>query len=375
MREQIPYSIKLGINHAAIYPDWSLLNRIGNRGLNLYNRPDALNKHSGYISERSRRKLENIIKWFILQAPVKKIRCRETGKTFNFRVNFITLTLPTGYQLHSDVDVKSRFLNQFLIECKRYTGMKNYIWKAEPQKNGAIHFHVTTDAFIHWKMIRETWNRILEKDGYITAYRKEQQERHKNGFNPRADLFKNWPLCKQYHSYIAGKCNNWSSPNTTDVHSVKNIKDMPAYIAKYLTKGDKTRRGISGRIWGTSERLSFVSDLKFDLTGYKIEQDVYNFRKCVKFKTLDHCELLIYNSQELLKKTTGRLKFYIDSVIQYLRGSNKIDRDYIQKIATGEIDLPSKYIKEKHIFENQNLKNDEKKPIREIIYDLLLHDI
>ena len=44
----------------------------------------------------------------------------------------------------------------------------SYVWKAEAQINGHIHFHITVDQFVpKLKMIRK-WNQILRVYGYLT---------------------------------------------------------------------------------------------------------------------------------------------------------------------------------------------------------------
>ena len=44
-----------------------------------------------------------------------------------YKLTFITLTLPSK-QIHSDNEIKSKCLNQFLIELKKNYGVSRYIW-------------------------------------------------------------------------------------------------------------------------------------------------------------------------------------------------------------------------------------------------------
>lgn len=329
----LPLKASIYASYATLVPDWSYLPNRTHKGLNLQNRASNQNQHYGDLSKKAKKRIENAIKWLVIQAKIKKIRDRETGKDFRFRVNFVTLTLPGGMQIESDQYIKANYLNQFLTECRRYTKMKNYIWKSEPQANGAIHFHITTDAFIHWKMIRNTWNRILDKGDYLQNYRKNQMEWHKDGFKPRPELFKHWPLDQQKKAYEIGLKEDWKCPNSTDVHSVKNIKDLPAYLAKYMAKSDESRRAMQGRIWGCSERLSKVGRLKFCLDSYDREFDMMKFRAGCELKELEHCELLMYSSKDLLNRSTGNLATVIELVINYLRHEFGVTWDMVEQAA------------------------------------------
>ncbi len=179
------------------------------------------NDHQGKISLKARRRITHGIDWLIYLAGEKTFRNDKDKRTYKFRVNFITLTL-SSKQVHSDQIIKSELLNQFLIECSVRWGVQRYIWRAEPQRNGNIHFHVLTDKFIPWSEIRNRWNRIQDKLGYIQ----------------RSKLYKK----------------GWT-PNSTDVHSVKRVKNLGAYLAKYCTKESKIRK-IEGRQWGMSRSLS-----------------------------------------------------------------------------------------------------------------------
>ena len=67
-----------------------------------------------------------------------------------YKLTFITLTLPSK-QIHSDNEIKSKCLNQFLIELKKNHSVSRYIWKAEKQENNNIHFHIIADKFIKWQ--------------------------------------------------------------------------------------------------------------------------------------------------------------------------------------------------------------------------------
>jgi hypothetical protein len=148
------------------------------------------------------RKLSKSINYLTYLAVPKKTFNKKFNSYFNFSVNFITLTLPSK-QLDLDIEINHSFLNQFLIEAKRKWHVNRYVWKYEKQNNGNIHYHILTDKFIPYKELRDNWNRIIEKKKYVYEF-------------------------KMRH--------NKADPNTTDIHSLKSIKNVPQYLTKYLIK-------------------------------------------------------------------------------------------------------------------------------------------
>jgi hypothetical protein len=210
--------------------------------------------HNGVVSNRSAAKIKDAINWLLLFAKNKELKSSFHGKTFKFKLSFITLTL-SSKQIHSDNEIKELLLNQFLVEARKKWRVKDYLWRAEPQSNGNIHFHIVCDKFIPWSELRDTWNRIQNKLGYVDRYRDEMKAFHAGGFNVRVDLLKTWAVKKQIRAYRTGSKNDWNSPNSTDIHSINHISNLPAYLAKYCTKNDQGRK-IEGRLWGLSESLS-----------------------------------------------------------------------------------------------------------------------
>lgn len=177
--------------------------------------------HNGLISYKASKRIKLAIQWLLCLADNKAFVRPKNGKLYKFKVNFITLTL-SGEQRHSDQVIKKELLNHFLQVAKYKWGVKNYVWRAETQKRGAIHFHILTDKYIAWSDLRTTWNRIQAKLGYVQQY---------------------------FEKF--GKTN----PNSTDIHSIRKVKNLAAYISKYCTK-ESQYRSIDGKQWGLSLGLS-----------------------------------------------------------------------------------------------------------------------
>jgi len=215
------------------------------------------NKHyGGKVSDQTRRKVAKGINYLLFIANSYSLPASSHGKQYNFKIAFITLTLPSK-QVHSDNEIKEKCLNQFLIELSSVYKVSHYVWRAEKQANGNIHFHLLVNKFIPWSQVRDRWNRITNKLGYVDRYRDEMRRFHSSGFNVRQDLLRNWEYKKQVKAYQVGKAQDWASPNSTDIHALHRINKVSAYLAKYCTK-DEEENVVNGRIWGCSTSLSNI---------------------------------------------------------------------------------------------------------------------
>jgi hypothetical protein len=96
-------------------------------------------------------------------------------------------------------------------------------------------------------------------------------------------------------AYEKGVADNWTNPNSTDVHSVKNIHDITAYLCKYFAKKNETfkdkkgkvhleRRNVEGYIWRLSEKISAFKCAQ-SIMGSRFENE-FNFLKKIFSKKL-----------------------------------------------------------------------------------------
>lgn len=198
------------------------------------------NIHHNRMSPSTTSKCKRAINYLLLNSTNKRNPTRINWKDTQFRMAFITLTL-SAKQMHSDNEIKRQMLNPFLIELKRQYGIKNYVWRSERQQNGNVHFHILVDKFIPWHEIRGLWNHQQAKLGYITQYAQSMLKLHSSGFKVRSDLLDKWPLKSQLKAYHEGKARGWRNPNSTDIHSVRYISNVAAYVTKYMTKEQSKR--------------------------------------------------------------------------------------------------------------------------------------
>jgi hypothetical protein len=192
-------------------------------------------KFKGEVSKHVQKRIGRVIDSMVLRTNWKKTWCRIEKREVWYRLGFITLTLPSA-QIHDDNTLKSVCLNDFLNKIRNNHNVQNYIWKAEPQKNGNLHFHITIDKYIHYTSIRKYWLASVEKLGYVTAF-----------------------AAKFGHYY----------PPATEIHSVRAVHKLGAYLGKYLSKKTEVRK-MQGRIWSLSNELS-----RFKFPSYTADNKMY----------------------------------------------------------------------------------------------------
>jgi hypothetical protein len=80
---------------------------------------------------------------------------------------FITLTIP-GKQRHTDKEIKAKCLDRFLAALRmKFNGDIHYMWVAELQLRGVIHFHILLDRYIHFSWVDKIWGNAISELGYI----------------------------------------------------------------------------------------------------------------------------------------------------------------------------------------------------------------
>ena len=265
----------------------------------------SIRHHDGFISETAAKRLKLAMDWlFYMTFNKMNVNWKKSFRK-QFRLVFCTLTLPSK-QIHSDNEIKSKCLNQFLIEARKKFNIDHYIWRAEKQLNGNIHFHIVTDKFMHHAEIRKMWNRIVNKLHYVTNYQISQNEKFKNGIH-RRNYKSNAEFNLALSRYNKGKATNWSNPNSTDIHSIQKIQDLRAYIAKYMSKNEgETKKDekskIQGRIWFISEKLSKIKKAK-EVVGSKISAELNHLFDVIpeKIKKLEHCTVFSIDTCKLLQ--------------------------------------------------------------------------
>lgn len=278
------------------------------------------NTPRGIVTRKIRLKMRAIItNW------IEALQHSPTGANGHkvYLPTFITLTLPAKQQ-HTDKELNAQALNPFITKIKRSHKVQNYLWRAEKQDNGNIHYHIIVDKYISHHLVKDAWNRTIEKLGYIESYRSEQKKIHAHGFNFRAALQNKWSAEKQFQAFKAGEQNNWNSPNSTDIHSLRSIADVSGYMCKYITKSDEfdelqrvkkayaeqqidetlfqtytkeielkfEAKKVKARLWGCSDELRAIKDVKI-IVDHDADLFIQDVLTCDKTKIVQTENFLI----------------------------------------------------------------------------------
>jgi len=201
---------------------------------------------------------------------------------------FITLTLPAS-QRHDDRTIKSKALAPFMRILRERFNCDNYIWKAEKQVNGNIHFHVVIDKYIDKFEISRLWNKCIEE------------------------------LC--YVSRFAAKFGH-SNPPSTKIEMARNQVELERYLAKYVSK--ESEQGIiEGAVWKCSEKVNslqffeYVSDIQSDeLLNTAINRGEIKVYTGERYAIYDLCKkspyMFLHNVNQICYKTyLHQLTFFL----------------------------------------------------------------
>lgn len=178
--------------------------------------------YSGQITKGSKKRLSKAVSLLVQSSKSQILFNPVTSKNIYFKISFITLTIP---KQTTSLDARycyTNLLKPMLRKLRTKYGLKSYVWKAELQKNGMIHYHITSNLFIIHTALRDEWNNILRRNNLLV------------GFHLKTGHY---------------------NPNSTDVHAVSKIRDMEAYLVKYVSKEYQNYSKLNGKVWDCSKNL------------------------------------------------------------------------------------------------------------------------
>ncbi len=268
--------------------------------------------HNFQISIQARKNLFDKINWLYFMSKSRHKKTVSGKDIYNFRINFITLTLPSK-QEHNTATITNECFNQFLTELREKYNLENYVWRLEFQKNGNVHYHLVTDVYLDYYVLLKNWNRILSKLGYVQKYAE------KHSLMSLSDYVKEYSNNNKIDfevlkkRYIKGKALKWKVPNTVDVKSVLGQKKIAFYISKYFGKGsekgpkknvlDNEENSKGLRLWFCSRSLSKLKKIVDFVPAFDI--DLISLISGCKdvFKIIhDYCTVFYYSASLLTDK-------------------------------------------------------------------------
>jgi hypothetical protein len=278
--------------------------------------------HNFTISDNANRTLRNKINWLYYLAKSKQIKSYSGKQLFNFKIGFITLTLPTA-QKHSTSHITSVLLNNFLTEIRQRTKMENYVWRLEFQANGNVHYHIVTDTYLDYHFTLKIWNKILETNGYIDDYRVKMSKLSLSDYVSLYNKNSKVEYSEMVKRYAKGKRENWSQPNSVDVKPVISNKAIANYISKYFSKESKSgtdrnqhdtdENSKNLRLWFCSRSLSKLKSVSnfVDAVDYDIEA-LMSYCEDKRVVFLKYTKVIYYN----LKAFTHEGRRWIETILR-----------------------------------------------------------
>lgn len=264
--------------------------------------------HNFELSPNAQKNLREKVSWLYHYAKAQTITTRNGKILSSFKMNFVTLKLPSVQQHTSDFITKN-CLNQLFVEIAKKHSFKNYVWRLEYQKNGNLHYHIATDTYIDYYWLRSTWNRVLEKYGYVSAYKARFEAMSFAEYCRMTDFQDKADFDTKKRRYAEGRASGWKQPNSVDVKCVTNHKKIAFYISKYMGKGSSKEQRTTlpvcednsahSRLWFCSRSLSrlkaiadFQECFSFDLVNFLDTElspvrKVYDYCVCYYFDWVD----------------------------------------------------------------------------------------
>lgn len=221
-------------------------------------------QYNGYMSPATRRVFVRAIRCWLSCIHVYRSTVMAKWDRGRPYPTMVTLTLPIP-QHHSDRDIYRSCLMPWLQRMRRSYGIVHYVWRAEAQENGNLHYHVLLDRYVDKRILQLTWCMDLDALDYRADY--------------AAETGSLTPPC----THVTRIKSSVKDPVTGESHAI----DPANYLAEYVSdlpqpvreggkdlldaNGRKVLQGsytnadgvkvtyitrpIAGRVWGMSDDL------------------------------------------------------------------------------------------------------------------------
>lgn len=183
--------------------------------------------YSGVLTLHAKRRLSKCAQILACVTPNRWMVHPVSQNKFEFRIAFVTLTLPVDLSPDQEKNSSSLLIKPFIQALVRRFGVKNYVWRIERTESGRLHWHFVIDQPIHYQHLQNVWNRLLRQNRLLDDYAKEH--------------------------------GHYNAPST-DIRKVRDLKKALKYVSKYVSK----QKAASPKL--ASKLFNRVVDQLSDLT-------------------------------------------------------------------------------------------------------------
>jgi hypothetical protein len=177
--------------------------------------------YSGNVTNHAASRIKRAMNLLIQMTESKVVFNPIINQLVNHRLSVITLTIPDKTDI-TQREAYKLLLRPFLDWITKTQGVKHYIWKAELQKRGVLHYHIISPAFIRFDYVKDKWNTLILHASLMEDYKEK--------FNS-------------------------ITPPSTEIKEVNNANRVEYYLQKYVAKNDTNNRSVGGKVWDCSASL------------------------------------------------------------------------------------------------------------------------
>lgn len=263
-------------------------------------------KYNGFVSSQSARQIrKKLDSWFECIA-INAAHYHGKHNPKHSKITFATLTLPAD-QVHDDREIKRKCLMPFIQQLSRVAEVDQWFWKAEPQENGNVHFHILMDRYVRKEVLDSLWFAAMDRLGYIDRY----ADKHGKEMPPMCNI-KVCPDDTSLISYVM----KYVSKAPIRIPSFKVVDGQRVKTSRHWIrkKDDQHRyywaewRPIAGRVWGMSDKLRSI-DQHSVYMSYRVEDLLVHldwFPEVRRFD-VDYATVYFCDVKRVLAKVDQRL--------------------------------------------------------------------
>lgn len=246
---------------------------------------------SNQLSQRGKSRIRKVANYYQLMTKQK-----------NTKGYASMITLSYGAYFPTDKESK-RHLDIFMKRFRRKVDKKDfhYMWVAERQKRGAIHYHILTPHYVEKEWVNNSWNQVVNSD-----FKRNDMHKHVQTLYPNViGVFEAGAYMAKYlqkeGQNIMGNGYNMSQATSQGI--------KPIYQETIRFENRQTAKEVLLDILEANEH--FNANLKIHDEGTHIVASIYNGfdREKMLKDWKDYSQVQIYNDDDIVECLESQLTY------------------------------------------------------------------